>query len=532
MPEFLNAFIYVAMIFAVSCIFNYRPMQTVVGDRRAKLWMVVWLMITAAMFLTRNVWLFLAVSSLMLFIAARSDRSPVALYVLAIPIVYAPTLVVPGFAGIESLFHVTPIDFYAATLLVPLMFSRDFTASGTALKSGPFFWLCMYLGLSVVLATRDANATTILRMAVGLFLSALLPFMVVVKTVNTKEKIENVLAAFVFALVPMGAIGAFESLKHWRLYTSATSAWGESLLGSSYLERAGSLRATGPLAGPIVFGFVFMIALGLFLGLASRIPSWWQRLIVIGALGLGIISSLSRGPWVGAVAIVLIFILTGRNALSNLTKLVVLAVIFLGMASMTQFGSRIIDTLPFVGISETENVDYRADLFDNALIVILRHPLFGSDDYLETPEMQDMIQGQGIIDIVNSYVQIALKAGLVGLAIYLLFFFTVLLGLWSAIRQVPDTEVDLKTLGRALLATLCGALLTIATVSNIGQIPYLLWLLTGLSTAYCAIVRGDGRQLGLSVSDLTLSRFERSGNRSEKSMTPKETLSSPKARLK
>ena len=199
---------------------------------------------------------------------------------------------------------------------------------------------------------------------------------------------------------------------------------------------------------------------------------------------------------------------------------------------MTQFGSRIIDTLPFVGISETENVDYRADLFDNALIVILRHPLFGSDDYLETPEMQDMIQGQGIIDIVNSYVQIALKAGLVGLAIYLLFFFTVLLGLWSAIRQVPDTEVDLKTLGRALLATLCGALLTIATVSNIGQIPYLLWLLTGLSTAYCAIVRGDGRQLGLSVSDLTLSRFERSGNRSEKSMTPKETLSSPKARLK
>lgn len=41
---------------------------------------------------------------------------------------------------------------------------------------------------------------------------------------------------------------------------------------------------------------------------------------------------------------------------------------------------------------------------DNSWIVIQRNPLFGSFDFRNTPEMQSMIQGEGIIDIVNTYI--------------------------------------------------------------------------------------------------------------------------------
>ena len=44
-------------------------------------------------------------------------------------------------------------------------------------------------------------------------------------------------------------------------------------------------------------------------------------------------------------------------------------------------------------------------------------------------------------------------------------------------------------MARALFATLCGLLATIFTVSSVGQIPYLYWILAGLCVAQTRIIR-------------------------------------------
>ena len=103
---------------------------------------------------------------------------------------------------------------------------------------------------------------------------------------------------------------------------------------------------------------------------------------------------------------------------------------------LTPIGDRIINLLPYVGSEEnTVTADYRTKLLENSWIVIQRNPVFGSVDYLETPEMQEMIQGQGIIDVVNTYIQVALNTGLVGLGLFVLFFAAVLAGLGPSLQS-------------------------------------------------------------------------------------------------
>lgn len=104
--------------------------------------------------------------------------------------------------------------------------------------------------------------------------------------------------------------------------------------------------------------------------------------------------------------------------------------------------------LPYIGTLEKDNITYRERLLDNSLIVIERNLWFGSFDFRKTPEMQSMVQGQGIIDIVNTYLNLALRFGVVGLALFVAFFASALLSLRKTLRTFADKDEHLCRLGR------------------------------------------------------------------------------------
>jgi O-antigen ligase len=123
--------------------------------------------------------------------------------------------------------------------------------------------------------------------------------------------------------------------------------------------------------------------------------------------------------------------------------------------------------------------------------VIGRNFWFGSVDYLQTPEMQSMMQGQGIIDIVNSYIGVTLNYGVTGLALFAGFFLTILLSLYRVIRAAPDrTREDIR-LGRALLAAWLGIMVMIFTVSSIFFVPYIYWTVGGIAVAYLQMMKNS-----------------------------------------
>jgi len=139
---------------------------------------------------------------------------------------------------------------------------------------------------------------------------------------------------------------------------------------------------------------------------------------------------------------------------------------------------------------------------EQSWIVIQRNPLLGSADYLETPEMESMRQGAGIIDVVNTYLQIALQSGLVGLGIFLLIFSIPLLRLYkmNSTLKNNDSFKHLVVQNRALISTLLGIMVIIFTVSGVGITQIYYWSILGLACAFLKLARTEMVQYYMSIS--------------------------------
>jgi O-antigen ligase len=144
----------------------------------------------------------------------------------------------------------------------------------------------------------------------------------------------------------------------------------------------------------------------------------------------------------------------------------------------------VIDHLPFVGTVDEGSVTYRQRLFEVSMLVFWQSPLFGSFDYINNPLMEEMRQGQGIIDIVNSYLAVSLAHGVVGLVLFVGPFLTVLVACWRTHRRTGHLDPGSEAVGRAVLACMIGILVTIATVSSISVVPTIYWMVLGLGVAY------------------------------------------------
>ena len=230
-----------------------------------------------------------------------------------------------------------------------------------------------------------------------------------------------------------------------------------------------------------------MVAVGCMLGIWQTIRSSQLKGIVSVIFAAGLFATLARGPWVGVAVLLLVYLAIGPNAIANLGKVAVIGAVGLALLLVTPVGTRLIDLLPFVGTVGEGSVTYRQKLFDNSIVVIQRNPLFGTPDYRQEPEMRAMMQGEHIIDIVNTYLEIAMRSGLVGLSLFVGIFATILLRLRRVLKFHGVNDVNFNTCVRASIATLIAMLVTIATVSSIDFIPYVYWSFAGLCVSLIRI---------------------------------------------
>jgi O-antigen ligase len=197
------------------------------------------------------------------------------------------------------------------------------------------------------------------------------------------------------------------------------------------------------------------------------------------------------------------YLAIGPHAIRRLGMLALASIASLPLLAIAPGGQKVLDLLPFIGNVEKENIDYRQRLLDTSYAVIMRQPWFGSPDYRETPEMQTLLQGEGtVIDVVNTFVGVTLESGFVGLALFVGFFVSVLLGIYKAMRSVPDKDKDVHWLGRSLFATLVAILVIIFTVSSITVIPIIYWSVAGLGVAYARMVHAQARSASPRPNDL------------------------------
>jgi O-antigen ligase len=346
--------------------------------------------------------------------------------------------------------------------------------------------LAGYLVLLFVLQLPHESFTETLRARVFYaFTDVLLPYYVASRGLRHLPALREALMAFVLGALALAAIACFEALKSWLVYAELDRALGVPWDYGGYLLRGDSLRAQGTAGHAIPLGFVMAVALGLALALRPSIPRRLAWAAGLALLAAGLMVPLSRGPWVGAAVLVVVFVAIGPAALKRFAALGVLGVAVAPALVSSSAGRVVIDLLPYVGSAEAETITYRERLVEISFEVIRQNPWFGVFDATSLAVMQQLKQGQGIIDIVNTYVGVALESGLVGLALFAGFFLCVGAGIAARLRSLPGgRDGEAYRIGRALFATLVGILVIISTVSSITIIPLVYWSVAGLGVAY------------------------------------------------
>jgi hypothetical protein len=491
MPDHLKALVVVLVVASAVFLVARAPVcATAMAPKDFARRRNLWFALVLTVFLAHNFWLFMLVAGVLLFAAQRHEPNKFAMFFFLLLAVPGISQEIPTFGVLSALFEIDYPRLLALTVLLPvyLVFRKrpGVEPFGRLL---PDKVLLAYLILGFFLTLHDSNLTIALRK--GFFyalVDVFLPYYVASRCVRNLPRFRDVLMAFVVAALVLSPLLFFEFAKTWLLYSSLDHALGVHWGWSGFLLRGGNLRATGSAGHPIVAGYVIAIAAAFFIYFRKLVPN--RRLWLFGMLLLlaGLMAPLSRGPWVGAAAMALIFVATGPAPVVGFARLAMIAVLTVPLLLVSPAGPVIIDHLPWIGTIEAHNVEGRERLAVVATGVIMENPFFGSNDFLERPEMEALRGPEGIIDLVNTYVVIGLRSGLIGLSLFVGFFLVVGLRVHTGMRSLPDRNGERYILGQTLIAALVGILITIATVAPVLAVPAIYWSVAGLGVGYALML--------------------------------------------
>lgn len=505
MPEYARALI-VIMLLAGATLLALAPAAISTGidakdfSRRSALWFALTLLV----FLAHSFWVYALVAAILTSFAVRGARNALALFLFIF--FTAPPLEqeIPGVGAIRQLFHLSTFRLLEITVLAPAALECWRTRSGVQWSRWPDRFVAAFVLLNVFLQLEVDTFTNTMRFLLYSMLGLVLPYYVASRGVRNLPMIRDAVTSYVVAIAVLSVIAIVEFGRGWLLYSSLNDVLNIPHELGNYLTRGGSVRAESSTGHPIVLGYLFIIAIGFTLYLRRIGPARVTWSLVLLSLIGGLVATISRGPWIGGAVVFLAFLVTGKRPIASLSLTAVLSAAVFGILLLSPYGSTVWDHLPFVGTIDQENILYRERLVELSLLVLSYHPFFGSYDFLLY--LQSLRQGQGIVDIVNSYVGIALANGLTGLFLFVGLF---ALALYGVVKTMQKFERDREEylLGRVLIATIAGVLVTIYTTSSISFIPVMYWMLAGLCMSYSrlspepSVVRHtlEPRKLGVSL---------------------------------
>lgn len=486
----------ILVIFGLFGFFIAKKVYTsYVDERQFYYWRLSWLWVVSAASLASNYWLFtLIVFGYCLHSVRKLKDNTIILYIFLLPALPMLSNELPGFGGIRLIFEFNYPRILALAILLPLFFRYRNKIFPLRKIATDHYFLLLVIYLMIMTIIRGESITDILRSILYIGTDYLLPYFVVSRLIDDIEKVKLAFVAVVTSIAILASVNLIEHLRHWFVYQELYRALNVNLghFSSYLLIRDGVLRSTSVFASPIVFGYIASIALGLFLGLKVKINSYYKILLLL--LLTALLTPLSRGPWVGFFIFIIVFIWYAPKRNSNLLKLFIYGFGIFLILLMTPYSDKVINLIPFVGDTGSGNISYRQDLLRSGLLVIEKSVFFGDKDFRLAPELQHLVQGQGIIDIVNTYLQMAMQYGVIGLILFLLFFGQPLKEMVFRIKQRQFEENE-RYLAIALVAILTAILVVIATVSQVDYIPAYYILIVSLISALIRLLE-ERRVLG------------------------------------
>lgn len=415
-------------------------------------------------------------------------RGKLATFMLMVVVLPPLTWPVGGFGDVNYLLALTGPRILALVLLsgpaLTLLGDKTYKRERWVLLLD--ILVIVYQVLKIALMAPHTTTTGMLRVLMESGLDVLLPYYVTSRAIRTETDLRFLLTHLALGLALAASVGFAEFFIHRNLYSELQFVYNSKWQLTMTLLRGDYLRVQAATAAPIVLAFEMTFAIGVWTYLRGQ---EWRRLpvlLVYGAFIGCLVFTFSRGPWLGG----LVFgaALLGLRRLGTKTFVWLFLLLLVGAVTAKAIGADevVLTALGAVfGSSDQDlnTINYRRQLLDTALALLKQSPWLGVPDYAS--QMQDLKQGEGIIDLVNSYVAIALDTGVIGLAIYLLPYVLAFRHMVRvpgiSLRQTSDAGAG--WFAATFLAMIISCMVTIFTTSTFGTMPFLLILLVALPAA-------------------------------------------------
>lgn len=450
-----------------------------------------WIGAVVITFLTPNFYLAMLVLGMFYIWAVRKDPNPVAFYLMFLLAVPPIQRELKGIGPIATLFEINNTRLLALVVLAPLAV-RMFTSpkpKGRPPSLAPrlvdvaVILLASYLVLTHV---PHESITVLMRRSVHQILDFVLPYFVISRFCKDREQIMDALGGLLVGALFVSFIAIFEHFKGWLLYTTLPERWDQVEL-SLYVMRGSSLRASATAGHPLVLGHFLVVCIGLLCFFRTQFNSKAKLALAWVVLLLALYATVSRGPWVATAIVIILAGLFTQRVVRFYAVLAVTATAVTSGLLASPWAERLINVLPFVGKVDQFNVDYRQQILDTTFIMIRQNPIFGNVRVLD--HLEHLRQGQGIIDIVNVYAEVAMTYGLLGLFFFCLFLFGTTAYSIVASIKVRKKQPQMYALLGNTTAALIGSMITLAGISNWLSVPLVYTAIAALLIAGVRVAR-------------------------------------------
>lgn len=454
-------------------------------------YMIFWAVLVAGFFFSRNPLMFSGFSVLFLLVVRRSfDPLPAAAFFLM--------LLPPGyfyFGQLGPINYLLKVNFaflVCAILMAPAAI-RALTGRGLKGLGIVDVAVWVFFLATVIFFLRATTFTNALRNGFVSLVTVVFVYYAFSRIPRDRETLEKIARAFVLAGLVVAMIGTVASFQFWDFFQSQN---GRLFVDFSLTKtRAGALRVSSTFGGAYIdFGITCTVVLLVASVFIARIKGVLGRLAAMGVLLFGAYATGSRGPFFGLLVTAPVFLMFRPDTVKLGMRLGVIGVITLAAVLTTPKGQEVLSFIPFVGNPDLSegSVTYRQDLWRNSWEVIKRWPLFGNPYFLQTPWMQAMRQGEGIIDILNVYLDQAMRHGVPVAILYFLAHFVPPFASFLQLRAYREEEdLEWRLLGTGIAGGMLIYAISYMTTAKLGFAPEIGWMLIGLNVAHYRISRAE-----------------------------------------
>jgi len=374
---------------------------------------------------------------------ARNRADAAALY--CVLVVSLPILGHQVSIGSLYLFSANKYLFCALGLLLAFLMKRHSEAGAVQYR---YFGLPIFLLLVLELAQqRDPSVTATIRQCIPVLLTILIPYFLISRSLRNAEDVRRFLLAFTLAGFVMAAVATVEARLHWLIYKQTEGLLKIQVGVNLYSKlRAGAIRA--PASFPESTTLATFLVFAIITALASRNSfasrgKWWA---VLAVLGLGLVSASSRGAFIALAVGLVAWDLYGRRYGVLAIKIGAIGGIYVLALLGAQF-SAFLRAMVGQDSGAASTSDYRVQLLHRGMEEIRKHPFFGQTLNSALDNLQDLRQGEGIVDIVNGYINYGLTLGYTGIVGLILAFATLCFAMLAARSKVQTNKTLFQAAG-------------------------------------------------------------------------------------